>query len=846
MVAIAVVALVGLALGLILTSHHLPDLTLFNDLDRPANARLAYDLLARQTGQPPPGGFTFRLLQLDRPSLAALHRNRPEAPVHRLMRQASLPLVIDHVVWFRPDGKLAAQIGLSGTGELVSYCNAEVPPATNEPPSDKAVLRARAFLDGMTGVGRAWLGEPQVEQVTGQAETEVRWQQPLAEAPALTRVLIVRLRGETVWYFQHRLQPTAGERVDPFDLSVTLPFFALPLQIGLLAAALAYLLKTARRHAILWRIPTVAAAVVGVGWLLVTVSSLPYAVNKALFADPVADSAPLRLANTVQNPPFLALTVVGYAATSLATIVLAMGLTWAVCAALLHIEYDVQRPCTQFFRAIMLLRRVPYAATLERSLVGSGVGWALLGLNGVCFWLADDFGAEVEPNVEQLTLLLDAWSPGWLMVGAMVRSAFDQGIVLTAFVWLALADWLRLSPRRAWIAAAVIGGLGFGLGWNDPFALLTPPSLSTPWLWVRDVAAAFVLTATFERFGLWATLCALWVYQATGLAVVAAALPAAAVSPWLPTLLVLLPLTAVVLAWRPAENERDVQPTLLDRVIEEQRQARQLAVAARIQASFLPTRFPRLEGWDIAAVTLPAREVGGDFYDFFQGSDHTLGVFVGDVSGKSVSGALFTVVALTTFRSEVEEDRLECAAMLARLNELLYPDMKRVRMFVAAAYVRLDLVGGHFTVANAGLPAPAYRRVGALSGESAVTFLEVGGLPLGSFRRTTYEEQRAVLRLESRDCLVLTSDGIVEALNEQGTAYGYEALAAVIDRHADQGAHALCEAIVADVKRHIGDAEQSDDMTVLVIQRRPTAPSPAAENGQAHTTSRSASSSAEN
>ncbi len=842
---IAFTAFIGLVCGLVLTGQVLPDLTLPDELDRATNTRLAHDLFAHQTGQPPPGSLTLRLLQVDATALTILRRSHADTDARRLARQAHLPLVVDYIVWWEADGRLAAYIGLTGTGELVSYLNAEVPVTTFEPLPETAVARARDFLNSNPCVGVASLGVPEVERVPGQTETEVRWQQPVAESPTLTRVIIVRLRGETVWYFQDRLQPTAPDDwIRPLDLITVLPLLGLPLKIGLLGAALVYLLKTTRRHAILWQVPTTTTAVVGVSCLLTLLLSLPYGLKLVVFNDPIEDSNPLRLLD-LQKPYFLLLTIGSYIAWGGVTVFLpVVAVVWVVCAALRHIEYESQRPYTEFFRSVMLLRRVPYATALERSLVGGSVGWVLLGLTGVFLWLATGRNKTIATTGEPLTLFLDAWLPGLLVFGSLVWSTLEYGIVFIAFVWLALANWLRLPPRLAWIVAALCGGLGFSLGNGDPLAIWTAQLIDDPWLWGRNIGLALVAVATFERFGLWATFCALWVYQATSLAIIAAVYPGVGFSPWLPTLLVMLPFTVIALAWRRPESERDVRPMLLDRVAEEQRQARQLAVAARIQASFLPADVPHCEGWDIAAATLPAREVGGDFYDFFQRPGKTLDIFVGDVSGKSVSGALFTVVAITAFRSEAEEEQLGCAAMLSRLNTLLYPDMKRVRMFVAATYVRLDLVGGHLTVANAGLPTPAYRRCGALSGVSNVTFLEIGGLPLGSFRHTAYNELHAVLHNESRDCLVLTSDGVVEAINEKGESYGYEALAAVIDRQADHGAQAICEAILADVKRHMGDAEQSDDMTVLVIQRRPSRAVP--KNGPAHTTSRSASSSTGN
>ncbi len=817
--ALAIAALVGLFLGLLLTSQAIPEPVLLNGLDRESNTRLAYDFFSRQTGQSPPRSVTLRVLQLDQVALTTLRQRQPEANLQRLVTQHHLPVVIDHVAWLHPNGRLAAQVGLSNSGELISYLNGDVPASTAELPAvDVAIARARAFLDSSTGLGLLWLGPPQVEHVPGQPETEVRWQQPLPDLPELTRVVLVRLRGETVWYFQHRLQPTTSGWARPFDSKIIYFLLGLPLQTILLIVAVVYLLKASRRHVILWRVPTVAAVVVGVAWFFALAPSLPYSIGLALFENPVTDSAPARLAIMTQGSQFVLGGLVGYLVSSLVTILLSMAVAWVVCAALLHIEYDTQRPRTEIFRAILLLRRVPYTTILQRGLIGGGVGWFLLGLTGLVHWLlADLFPAAGNIN-DNLRLLLDAWSPGLLMVGTLVGSTFDLGLVLVAFTWVTVRDRLRWPQ---WLALAIIALLG-SIGWRDSLIPVLPSALEQPGLFLHQAALALILVATFERFGLWATLCAVWVYQVTSLAVVAATLPMLGISPWIPTLLVGLPFAATALAWRPPESERDRQPIPLDQFLEEQRHARQLALATQIQMSFLPPEPPRLKDWDIAALSVPAREVGGDFYDFFLGSDGKLGIFAGDVSGKSVSGALFTAVAITAFRSEAEENELGCAAMLTRLNELLYPDMKRVRMFVAAVYVQLDLSTGSFTVANAGFPVVG-RWLHSIYDRPYVDLLDVRGLPLGSLRQATYAEHQD-RRLYAPEFLVLASDGIVEALNERGEPYGYETLRNLIDdykegRGRDQTAQSLCSTIISDVRRHMGEAEQADDMTVIVIQR---------------------------
>lgn len=816
--AIATTALLGLFLGLFLISECMPKPVLLERLDREANTRLAYDFFHRQTGHVPPPRIMLRTLQVDQTALTTLRQHQPKAHLQRFITQHHLPVIIDHVVWLRPNGSLAAYVSFSPDGEIVGYLNGDVPVSTAEPPAaDVALLRARAFLDSNTGLGLSWLGPPQVERVPGQPETEVRWQQPLPELPELTRVVLVRLRGETVWYFQHRLQPTTSSWVRPFDSEFIFLLLGLLFQALLLIIAVIYLLKTSRRHVILWRVPTVAAAVVGVGWLFTIAPSLPYSIGGALFGNPIADSAPARLTR-MQSVQFVLGAIGSYVISSLATFLLGMAVVWVVCAALLHIEYDTQRPHTEIFRAILLLRRVPYTTILQRGLIGGGVGWFLLGLTGLVQWLLADL-FPVAGNVnDNLRRLLDAWSPSLLMVGTLVSNTFDLGLVLVAFAWAALVDWFRW-PR--WLALLAVSLLG-GVRWQDPIALVQPSAFELPWLFLYRAVLALILAVTFDRFGLWATLCVVWVYQATSMAIIAAALPILGISPWLPTLLVGLPFTATALAWRPPESERDIKPEPLSQFLEEQRHIRQLTLATQIQRSFLPTEIPQLESWDIAAISIPAREVGGDFYDFFT-SNGDLVLFAGDVSGKSVSGALFTTVAITAFRSEAEENELGCAAMLTRLNELLYSDMKRVRMFVAAVYVRIDLATGSFSVANAGFPVVAWWHT-ALSDEPQVEFLDLAGLPLGSLRRATYNEY-AGQQLCQGEVIILASDGIVEALNERGEPYGYEALQNFINDRLSrnlelQSAQALCAAIISDVRRHMGEAEQADDMTVVIIRRK--------------------------
>ncbi len=326
---------------------------------------------------------------------------------------------------------------------------------------------------------------------------------------------------------------------------------------------------------------------------------------------------------------------------------------------------------------------------------------------------------------------------------------------------------------------------------------------------------AVVLVALMERHGLWTMMLAVWSLQFTEAILLGATVPAFGISPWLMTLMLVLPSVVMVLPFKKPEPEKttELAPTLLDRFVEEQRYEQQLAIAARIQSDFLPKHTPRFDGWDIAVRSLPAREVGGDFYDFIQLKQGLTGIMVGDISGKSVPGALFMAVATTTFHSEAEECDAGCAPLLERLNQLLYADMKRVRMFAAATYALFNPETGDLTISNAALPSPLLYR----EAEDRSEYLDLNGLPLGSMRISRYLEGE--VRMELGDILVMSSDGVVEALDEQDQMYGYDRLAALVTEYSNLPSARIIEKILEAVRDHAGDAEQSDDITVLVLKK---------------------------
>jgi len=239
----------------------------------------------------------------------------------------------------------------------------------------------------------------------------------------------------------------------------------------------------------------------------------------------------------------------------------------------------------------------------------------------------------------------------------------------------------------------------------------------------------------------------------------------------------------------------------------------ELALAKELQRSMLPpaeahdAAFGR---YDVAAALEPARAVGGDFFDYVVTADGRLVFVIADVSDKGVPAALFMVRAHTLLRSLA--GRLASPSeLLATMNDALCADNERC-MFVTLACGALELAGGHLQLANAGHePALRLHRDGRLS------WLAVDNGPaLGLIEGTPYP--LAEHRLEPGDTLVLYTDGVSEAFDAQKRAFGREALEAAVRARAQASALELCAGVVAEVRRFAAGAEQSDDITLLVVR----------------------------
>ena len=255
---------------------------------------------------------------------------------------------------------------------------------------------------------------------------------------------------------------------------------------------------------------------------------------------------------------------------------------------------------------------------------------------------------------------------------------------------------------------------------------------------------------------------------------------------------------------------------LFEENIEKSRMEEELKIAHDIQISMLPEKAPAIEGFTIAARSIPAKEVGGDFYDFFQmsgnGMDDRLAIVVGDVSGKAVSGALVMAASRSIFRV-LGEAHATIKEVMSIGNTRLNRDIKK-GMFVALLYAVLHPRKKTLTLSNAGQTQPII----CPGDRSKPFYIDTEGdrFPLGILKDCDYKETQ--LRLKQGDTVVFYTDGVVEAMNEKKELYGFERFMTSVEEGRELCSNALLEKLMDDVSRYVGDVEQHDDLTIVVVK----------------------------
>src|ERR687897_130810 len=261
--------------------------------------------------------------------------------------------------------------------------------------------------------------------------------------------------------------------------------------------------------------------------------------------------------------------------------------------------------------------------------------------------------------------------------------------------------------------------------------------------------------------------------------------------------------------WNPGSNLAELaQQRLEQERIERERIEQELRVARSIQQASLPESVPELEGWQITPFYQPAREVGGDFYDFFELPEGRLGLVVGDATGKGVSAALVMASARSMLRAVARASNSP-GDVLRRVNDPLATDIPP-NMFVTCFYAILDPESGSLTYANADHDVPYLYR------NSAAEELRARGMPLGLMPGMSYEEKEVAL--DAGETALFYSDGLVEAHDPKGEMFGFPRLRALVAEHG--GGRALGAFFLEGLYTFVGGGwGQEDDITLLTLKR---------------------------
>ncbi len=254
---------------------------------------------------------------------------------------------------------------------------------------------------------------------------------------------------------------------------------------------------------------------------------------------------------------------------------------------------------------------------------------------------------------------------------------------------------------------------------------------------------------------------------------------------------------------------------LHDEEVKARTMERELEIGQQIQLSLLPEAPPVVPNWEFAAFYQAAREVGGDFYDFFSlpSQPGHLGLVIADVTGKGVPAALFMARAQTMIRSTAQTGR-NPSVVLEQANDLMLDD-REAELFVTVFYGLLDTDSGHLVYANAGHSRPLWLPAAA----DRCQELLAGGILLGAFQGIELEEGE--IDVERGDLVVFYTDGVTEAMNADREFFGEERLRSIVDASAGASAQEVLEAIVDAVSTFSRGVAQSDDLTLFVVRRCP-------------------------
>jgi len=258
----------------------------------------------------------------------------------------------------------------------------------------------------------------------------------------------------------------------------------------------------------------------------------------------------------------------------------------------------------------------------------------------------------------------------------------------------------------------------------------------------------------------------------------------------------------------------ELSPAIVKRISERERIEKEIEAARHIQQSFLPAKIPTKKEIDIYSVCLPAYEVGGDYYDYFNLGEDKLAIVVGDVSGKGIKAAFYMTLIKGILKTQSQTNLLP-SIILAKANKIFYELVEKGN-FISVIYGIFDLNNKTFIYANAGHNPLIFRK----HRDNNVICDKNEGIALGLVDEDTFNNniKDKYIKFDQGDLFVFYTDGIIEAMNKDNEEYGEERFIKIINENSNNSSKEIIKNILQDVKKFIGKASQHDDITLLVIK----------------------------
>ena len=248
--------------------------------------------------------------------------------------------------------------------------------------------------------------------------------------------------------------------------------------------------------------------------------------------------------------------------------------------------------------------------------------------------------------------------------------------------------------------------------------------------------------------------------------------------------------------------------------LERERMTKELEIAHQVQMKLLPKEKPKISGYDIAGFCMPAKEIGGDYYDFIDLGNNKLGIAIGDVSGKGVPASIYMTLTKGVIQAQADEE-VTPKDVLTKVNSLIYQSIER-KSFVTLFYAVLDTHQGRLVCSRAGHdPAILYR-----SKKNTFTQIQPDGIALGLEMGDVFKDviKEQEVKLDKGDMIFFYTDGVTDAMNHKRKEYGESRLIDILRNNNEKSAEALIREIYDDIQTFAGDFPQYDDITMVLVK----------------------------